>query len=227
MKEKNNSDYIYCSKCGKKNSIRDNFCTNCGNSLKSLEESVKNKADEFRETIRNSKTYKEFTDTSYQDTYISDFDNKDMINFIQKNVEYYIPKFKDIQELRQTTSWNWASFFFNSWWFLYRKMYGIGFGIIAFTFIVTSMAPAISTILNIGVSLLSGLFGNILYLKQVQKQLQSVEGMEVDLKQRILLNRGGVNLAIPVILAILALGVLLLIGALGAFLYMFTSSYYY
>ena len=84
MKEKNNSDYIYCSKCGKKNSIRDNFCTNCGNSLKSLEESVKNKADEFRETIRNSKTYKEFTDTSYQDTYISDFDNKDMINFIQK-----------------------------------------------------------------------------------------------------------------------------------------------
>ena len=60
-------------------------------------------------------------------------------------------------------------------------MYGIGFGIIAFTFIVTSMAPAISTILNIGVALLSGLFGNILYLKQVQKQLQSVEGMEVDL----------------------------------------------
>ena len=76
-------------------------------------------------------------------------------------------------------------------------------------------------------ALLSGLFGNILYLKQVQKQLQSVEGMEVDLKQRILLNRGGVNLAIPVILAILALGILVLIGALGAFFYMFTSSYYY
>lgn len=227
MNEKYSSDYIYCSKCGKKNSIEDNFCTNCGNKLKSMEDTFRDKANEVKENIKNSQTYREFTDRTYDESINVDFDNKEMVNFIQKNVEYYIPKFKDIKELRQSTSWNWAAFFFNTWWFLYRKMYGIGFTILIASFILTSIAPVVTTMLNIGIAILSGLFGNILYFRHVQTQISSVNSLDENIRQRILLSRGGVNLIIPIILLIIVVGCILLLGLLGTFIYMITSSYYY
>lgn len=229
MDGRNNSteNFVYCSKCGKKNSTYDKFCTNCGNKLTSIEDTVINAAKEVKESVTGSKTYQEFNNTTYEEGYKADFNNKDMVNFIQKNVEYYIPTFKDIEELHKSTSWNWAAFFFNSWWFLYRKMYAYGFGIIAGSFILTSIMPMLSFILNIVIAVLCGLYGNIVYLNQTRKQLQSVATMDADLKQRILLSRGGVNIVIPIILAILTLGAILLVAALGSFFYMFSSPYYY
>ena len=51
--------------------------------------------------------------------------------------------------------------------------------------------------------------------------------MDEDIKQRLILNKGGVNIVIPIILAIITLIFFLLIGALGAFIFMFNSPYYY
>ena len=87
--------------------------------------------------------------------------------------------------------------------------------------------PISSVILNLVIAILSGLYGNIVYLKQVQKELDTVKNMEYDMKKRILISRGGVNIIIPIILAIIAIGILLLIGALGVFFFLFTSPYYY
>ncbi len=114
--------FIYCSKCGKKSSKDAKFCTNCGNKLTTIEDSIKSTTENIKDVIKNNETYKSFTDTNYDENSRADFNNKDMVNFIQKKAEYYIPKFKEIQESYKSTSWNWAAFFFNSWWFLYRKM---------------------------------------------------------------------------------------------------------
>ena len=225
MIEENN--FIYCSKCGKKNSKEAKFCTNCGNKLIPIEDSVKSTTDSFKDVIKNNETYKSFTDTSYDENCKADFDNKEMINFIQKKVEYYIPEFKEIQELYKTTSWNWAAFFFNSWWFLYRKMYAVGFGIILADIVIGSIIPSLSLLINIVIAVISGLYGNIVYLKHIQKQLNSFNNMDEDIKQRLILDKGGVNIVIPIILAVITIGFFLLIGALSAFIFMFSSQYYY
>ena len=219
--------FIYCSKCGKKSSKDAKFCTNCGNKLITIEDSIKNTTENIKDVIKNNETYKSFIDTSYDENSRADFDNRDMVNFIQKKVEYYIPKFKDMQELYKSTSWNWAAFFFSSWWFLYRKMYAIGFGIILVTIVIESFIPYLSLITSIAIAVISGLYGNIAYLKHIQKQLDSFINMDEDIKQRLILSKGGVNIIIPVILAIITIGMFLLIGALGAFFFMFTSPYYY
>ena len=225
MIEENN--FIYCSKCGKKNSKEAKFCINCGNKLISIEDEIKGTTESFKDVIKNNETYKRFTENNYDDNCKADFDNKDMINFIQKRVEYYIPKFKEIQELYKTTSWNWAAFFFNSWWFLYRKMYVIGFGIILADMVIGSIIPSLSFLINIVIAIISGLYGNIVYLKHIQKELEPLNNMDEDIKQRLILNKGGVNIVIPIILAIITLIFFLLIGALGAFIFMFNSPYYY
>lgn len=219
--------FIYCSKCGKKSSKDAKFCTNCGNKLTTREDSIKSTTENIKDVIKNNETYKSFTDTSYDENSRADFNNKDMVNFIQKKVEYYIPKFKDIQESYKSTSWNWAAFFFNSWWFLYRKMYAIGFGIIIADIVIGSVIPYLSLVASIAIAVISGLYGNIAYLKHIQKQLDSFRNMDEDTKQRLILNKGGVNIVIPVILAIITIIIFLLIGALGAFFFMFTSPYYY
>lgn len=219
--------FIYCSKCGKKSSKDAKFCTNCGNKLITIEDSIKNTTENIKDVIKNNETYKSFIDTSYDENSRADFDNRDMVNFIQKKVEYYIPKFKDMQELYKSTSWNWAAFFFSSWWFLYRKMYAIGFGIILATIVIESFIPYLSLIISIATSVISGLYGNIVYLKHIQKQLDSFRNMDEDIKQRLILSKGGVNIVIPLILGIITIGIFLLIGLLGAFFFMLTSPSYY
>ncbi|WP_434798410.1 DUF2628 domain-containing protein [Terrisporobacter vanillatitrophus] len=203
------------------------YCTNCGNKLVTIEDSIKSTTENFKEAVKNNETYKSFTDNSYDENYRVDFDNRDMINFIQKKEEYYIPKFKEIQELYKSTSWNWAAFFFNSWWFLYRKMYAIGFGLIIADLVIGVLIPSLSLITSIAIAVISGLYGNIAYLKHIQNQLISFTKMDDDIKQRLILDKGGVNIAIPIILVIITIGFLLLIGALGTFLFMFSSPYYY
>lgn len=219
--------FIYCSKCGKKSSKDAKFCTNCGNELITIEDSIKNTTENIKDAIKNNETYRSFTDNNYDENYRADFDNRDMINFIQKKEEYYIPKFKEIQELYKSTSWNWAAFFFNSWWFLYRKMYAIGFGLIIADLVIGVLIPSLSLITSIAIAVISGLYGNIAYLKYIQNQLISFTKMDDDIKQRLILNKGGVNIVIPIILVIITIVFLLLIGALGTFLFMFSSPYYY
>lgn len=219
--------FIYCSKCGKKSSKDAKFCTNCGNKLITIEDSIKSTTENIKDAIKNNETYRSFTDNNYDENYRADFDNRDMVKFIQTKEEYYIPKFKEIQEIYKSTSWNWAAFFFNSWWFLYRKMYVIGFGLIVVDILIGLLMPTVSLIASIAIAVISGLYGNIAYLKHIQKQLNSFTNMGEDIKQRLILNKGGVNIAIPIILAIITIVFLLLIGALGTFLFMFSSPYYY
>ena len=106
-------------------------------------------------------------------------------------------------------------------------MYAIGFGIIIADVVIGSVIPYLSLVASIAIAVISGLYGNIVYLKHIRKQLDSFINMDKDIKQRLILNKGGVNIVIPVILAIITIVIFLLIGALGAFFFMFTSPYYY
>lgn len=206
---------IYCSNCGNKNPISNKFCSNCGNKLKSIENSIKEATNTIKTSIQNNKTYQDFTNVNNDDFIKADWDNKDIVDFIQKNVEYYIPKFKLIQDFNKTTSWNWAAFFLSSNWFFYRKMYGIGAGVLLLS-IISTFIPFIGFPISIGILILSGLYGNILYLKHIQKQLDALTNINDDVRHRIILTNGGTNLWLPIVLCVL--------GSLGWTIVFFTMA---
>ncbi len=43
--------FIYCSKCGKKSSKDAKFCTNCGNKLTTIEDSIKNTTENIKDVL--------------------------------------------------------------------------------------------------------------------------------------------------------------------------------
>lgn len=129
------SDIIYCHMCGKLNDGIAKFCSNCGATLltQALEpepiphETNMTKNPQFQSNIYNSEN--------------NTFD-EDMMMLIGKNATYYVEKFKVMDEKKTTISWNWASFFFSAYWFMYRKMYAAGLIII----VIISFAPLTTTI---------------------------------------------------------------------------------
>lgn len=222
-----NNGIIFCSKCGQQNSSSDKFCSECGNSLKTIEDSIKSATTNIKDSLTNNETYKKFTDISGEGYLKATWENNDMINFIQKNSEYYIPKFKEMQENQKNISWNWASFFLNSNWLFYRKMYGYGICLILAHLIVACI-PFIGWLFNIGLWVLCGLYGNNLYLKHVQKQLSDLENIKDDIRHRVILSKGGTNLVLPIVLSclvpILITICLLIFGLTLSFM---SDSFYY
>jgi ribosomal protein L37E len=223
--EKNN-ETIFCSKCGQKNLSSDKFCSNCGNSLKSIEGSIKDATSNIKGTITSNEAYKKFTDINGEGCMKAEWENDDMVNFIQKNTEYYIPKFKEMQDFQKGTSWNWASFFLTSNWFFYRKIYGYGVGLLI-AHMIFALIPFLGWILNMGTCAACGLYGNNLYLKHVQKQLNSVDGLREDVKRRTILSKGGTNLVLPLVVGFTIPILIFIFIFLGATLSIMSSPYYY
>lgn len=221
-----NEKTIFCSKCGHECEMSNKFCSKCGYNLKSMEDSIKDTAHNIKDSITNSETYKNFTNIKDDKSIKADWDNDDMINFIQKNNEFYIPKFKDMQEFDKTTSWNWAAFFFTSNWMFYRKMYGYGVGLILANMLL-AFVPFVGWILNLATYAVCGLYGNTLYLKHIQKKLESVDGLREDVRHRAILSKGGTNLVLPLILMIGVPIIVFLLTFFGLAFSFMSMPYYY
>ena len=75
------------------------------------------------------------------------------------NRDYYLPKFEEFDKGAGALGWNWPAFFVTSWWFMYRKMWGLGILNLAYPFI----AGIVLAIL-VGVLKLEGPVMGILYI---------------------------------------------------------------
>lgn len=61
---------------------------------------------------------------------------------IGRNVDYYLPRFEELDRGGSRLGWNWPAFFATTPWFCYRKMWGWGMGNVAwFWGILTFVAP--------------------------------------------------------------------------------------
>lgn len=208
-------DIIFCSKCGLKNSSTSKFCSSCGNNLKNIEDNIRETTQNIKSAINNSETYKNLVGVNSSSSHKASWDNKDMVDFIQKNPEYYIPKFEQMQDYEKSTSWNWASFFIFPLWLLYRKMYAYGFGVMVASFIL-SYIPFIGFISAFAIPILGGLFGNSLYLKHIEKNLGEISTINEEARHRVILSRGGVNLALPIIVLLASTVLAFIVGMIGA-----------
>lgn len=211
---------MFCTECGKQNSKVNSFCLNCGNELTQEKLEYKKSSTNKSATISISKPTDKIDNSS-------DYLNTEEMNFfISKKVEYYNEKFNQITKTGNKRTWNWASFFFNILWLLYRKMY-VQFGIAFLINIVVagcSSIPILGGLLSWAYSILFGIYGNSIYLDHINRKLNEINCMGYELKEFMIRKKGGTNIVLPLIVGfiytiIIAIIVLPVVLAVNSFYY--------
>jgi len=170
-------ELVYCSSCGAKSSIRNAYCSYCGNPL----------GVDTRQMVLNPNFWKPQQDFAYDDreAFIAN-----VYYFVEKKALYYTAKFEKMRNSGNTASWNWPAFFFSFMWFAYRKMYGIAFGILALNFFLLLLPGSAS---NLILSVVSGIMGNNLYYKFYLKESEKARLMPDVQRHQYLSSRGGTS----------------------------------
>ncbi len=83
--------------------------------------------------------------------------------YVKERAYYYIPRFIEFHTLGNTTSWNWAAFFFPFYWSLFRKVY------------IVSLIVFIPTFLfGLLFGVVYGIFANYIYYKHVDRKVEKI-----------------------------------------------------
>ena len=125
-------------------------------------------------------------------------------DYIKDNVQYYMPKFWEMKTSKKNTSWNFASFFLTAYWLIYRKMYAYGFiylGACALCGIIPFIGSVLSIILGIGGAVLGGIYGNYIYMMEVEKRISQERAMPDMYKSAHRAKKSGTNIVVPLCLA--------------------------
>ncbi|RMD47584.1 MAG: DUF2628 domain-containing protein, partial [Aquificota bacterium] len=93
---------------------------------------------------------------------LEEFDEGIIRNFVQKNADYYLQKWKLMAIKTSKISWNWSAFSFGVLWLAYRKMYLYAF-FLFITSIIASVKPLLNFLSFIVFWIGLGMFGNYIY----------------------------------------------------------------
>jgi len=124
---------------------------------------------------------------------------------IGPRADYYLRRWREMEESGRPYSWNWPACLLNTFWFAYRRMWAPTI-VTALAYLVATpfldptrpMRFRIAAFSLVGLSFVTGAFGNLLYRRQTEKLVAGPASLEQ------LRARGGVSL----VLAIAALVVL-------------------
>ncbi len=146
---------------------------------------------------------------------------------IGRNKDYYLPRFEQFDQGGSKAGWHWPAFFVTSWWFLYRKMFGVGLAHLLLLPIFTALlaglligaikpSPAVSALIVIVVLFVPGavlsVFASSLYWRRVRKAIRDVPSSftnQHDKRARRIERNGGTGVG-PM------LGVMLGVGLFGS-----------
>jgi hypothetical protein len=143
---------------------------------------------------------------------------------IGRNAQYYLPRWQAMEDKGKKTSWNWPACLLNLYWFAWRKMWG-WFALLLLVLILLGIAGAagpragqLSFLASIGVSFITGAYGNHLYRRHCERRVAATNGMAPDQARAYLAKRGGTSaLALTILLAFtLALSALAVAGMRAA-----------
>lgn len=136
---------------------------------------------------------------------------------IGPNAAYYQERWRQMDEKRSSISWNWPACLVSGFWFAYRKMW-LPLIVLVIVNVVISLAGAsnpdfgkVSLLLTIGITFITGTFGNHLYRKHVQRLIAETSAFPRQTQAEALQKRGGVSQAAVFIL----IGITLLITLIG------------
>lgn len=176
---------IFCTNCGKKINHGKNICRHCGSTLQ--------EDSEFCPICGFSQKPVEGITEEEVKT------NTDIDNFVGAKAYYYRPKFKEMEITKNPISWNWCGFLFTAYWLAYRKQYFLLFiyelvVLVTFALILSGIITEdIEIILGIALSVFTGLFGNYLYMKKVNKNVEMMKNMNEDQKYYHCISKGGTS----------------------------------
>ena len=126
---------------------------------------------------------------------------------IGPRADYYLRRWREMDEAGKAFSWNWAACFANLFWLAYRKMWLALAGFILANILVGIIGAAIpalnryTIVLMVLLTFVTGAYGNLLYRRQTEKLAASGASLEQ------LRARGGTSpLALGIALALTVAG---------------------
>lgn len=142
---------------------------------------------------------------------------------IGPNASFYLDRWARMDAKGSAISWNWPACLFNFFWFAYRKMWLPMAGVFVVNFALLAMAGSnpqfgeISWLFSIGISFVTGGFGNYLYRQQIDKLIEETAPLGRPAQLAAVAERGGVSkLALAVsIFAIVAASSLSVLATTG------------
>jgi len=143
---------------------------------------------------------------------LEEFSEEVIRAFVQKNADYYLPKWELMAKNGSKTSWNWAAAFFGpgSYWLFYRKMVTYGFGVVGVGLLVSLLllplvrsgsevlvmaGTLLSLVFIVALFVLLGLFGNYIYGSYAYRKLKELSTLAKDEEELKLLvaSKGGTS----------------------------------
>jgi hypothetical protein len=131
---------------------------------------------------------------------------------IGPRADYYLRRWREMDERGKSVSWNWAACFLNLFWMAYRKMWLALVAFILANIAVSAVATAIpalnryTMVLLVLLTFVTGSYGNAVYRRQIEKLAAS----EATIEQ--LRARGGTSpLALGIALALTVAGAALVV----------------
>ena len=145
---------------------------------------------------------------------------------VGRNAEWYLGRWRQMAEKRSAISWNWAACLASAFWMAWRKMWlpmAAVIGAVALLAAIGATSPAMAQatmLLNVGISFVTGAFGNHLYRRQTAKLVADTEPLGREAQLEALRSRGGTSTpALIVSLVVVGLVALLLVlAAIGTVL---------
>lgn len=204
-----NSEVVFCTQCGAKNSSASSFCTSCGSKLVTAQESVTQPPVYTQADPRNNDPYAYVNRQanpyqgqnqyqnyggyngyqSYQTTEVE----AEVRQLVGVKAEYYIPQFQRLKAAGKQMSWNWAAFWVTPFWLIYRKMYGYAAAFFAVNFIFALIGSDILSLLTFAGYIAFGILGNNIYMKHLEGKANLAKAMSEPYKSQFIAAEGGVN----------------------------------
>lgn len=99
---------------------------------------------------------------------------------------YYLKKWKNMEESGKIIDWNWGAFLFQTLWMGYRKMYlyaAVFIGLLVYidVVLIASLHLPFQLGVDIFIGILFGIFGNRLYHKHAKKKISVIKSNQINL----------------------------------------------
>ncbi len=180
-----------CPKCGRQLAANDMFCPGCGNPINSSQSA--DFVQQMRNTYKSADQSNTYNNNNNRPSSYINPASSDVDAYIQVKVDYYKRKFEKFWLSDSKTSWNWAAFFFAPYWFIYRKMYKWGFGILAAQLILTIIDGWVTSLLLFGMAITFGILGNYIYKERIDKLVIEGNNIGEPGKAQHIQKNGGIN----------------------------------
>ena len=113
--------------------------------------------------------------------------------------DFFLERWQQMAEKKSSTSWSWAACLANLFWFAYRKMW-LPMAAMIFLYLINvavmtnPQATKVMSLVSIGVTFLTGLFGVHLYRQQTARLVAETAGQDRAAALETLRRRGGVSM---------------------------------